>query len=92
METIKMQIRRNKAEAIDFIARIMFGKPCPADLKISVLDKKTGIKEDVIIRFNGKKMEYLKIKGKDEREYPERYWGDRKDFVKFMNREVCKGF
>ena len=85
-----MQIKRNKAEAIDFIASIMFGKPQSAEIEISVLDKKTGIKENLKIKFYGKNMEYLKIKGEDEREYSARYWGDRKDFAKFMNRELCK--
>ena len=90
METINMQVRRNKAEAIDFIAHVMFGQPRQAELEISVLDKKTGIKEKVKIKFNGKRMESLKIKRENEREYPARYWSDRKDFVKFMNRELCK--
>ena len=90
METIYMQIKRNKADAIDIIAHVMFGEPRPAEFSINVFDKKTGIKENIEIKFNGKCMEYLKIKGKSEREYPARYWGDRKDFVKFMNKELCK--
>ena len=85
-----MQINRNKAEAIDFIAQIMFGQPRSAELTISVLERKTGIKEIIKIKFNGRSMEYLKIKRQEEREYPARYWSTRKDFVKFMNREVCK--
>lgn len=85
-----MQIKRNKAEAIDFVAQIMFGQPRPAELTINVFERKTDIKEVMKIKFNGRSMEYLKIKRQEEREYPARYWNTRKDFVKFMNRELCK--